>query len=73
MNLDLLPSIAFCETDPAAIEAAIIASYEEITERQLYPGNPERLFLEALAYLIAQQNFLIDYTGKDESAEPVNR
>ena len=57
MNLSLLPSIAFCETDTAAVEAAVIASYEEITEKSLYPGSPERLFIEAVAYLIAQQNF----------------
>ena len=64
MNLSLLPSIVFCETDTAAVEAAVIASYEEITEKSLYPGSPERLFIEAVAYLIAQQNFVIDYTGK---------
>ena len=63
MNLSLLPDIAFCETDTAAVEAALIARYEEITEKKLYPGNPERLFVEAVAYLIAQQNFTINYTG----------
>lgn len=62
--LEQLPQVAFCQTDTAAVEAACIALYEEITGRTLYPGNPERLFVEAVAYLIAQQRFLIDYTGK---------
>ena len=64
MIRELLPNIAFCETDTASVEAALIADYEAITGRSLYPGNPERLFLEALAYLISQQRFMIDYAGK---------
>jgi phage-related baseplate assembly protein len=64
MNLASLPTIAFCETDTAAVERAIIADYESITGVSLYPGDPVRLFLEALAYLICQQRFMIDYAGK---------
>ena len=64
MIRELLPNIAFCETDTASVEAALIADYEAITGRSLYPGNPERLFVEAVAYLISQQRFMIDYTGK---------
>lgn len=64
MIKELLPDIAFCETDTAKVEAALIAEYERITDRQLYPGNPERLFIEAVAYLISQQRFMIDYAGK---------
>jgi len=64
MNLASLPSIAFCETDTAAVERAIIADYEQIAGVSLYPGDPVRLFLEALAYLICQQRFMIDYAGK---------
>jgi phage-related baseplate assembly protein len=64
MNLASLPTIAFCETDTAAVERAIIAEYERIAEVSLYPGDPVRLFLEALAYLICQQRFMIDYAGK---------
>lgn len=44
-----LPAIQFVETDPAAIEARMIATYETITGRKLYPGAPERLFIESVA------------------------
>lgn len=64
MIKELLPDIAFCETDTAAVEASLIAEFERITGRALAPGNPERLFVEAVAYLIAQQRFMIDYAGK---------
>ncbi len=59
-----LPDIKFVSTDPAEVESRIISTYEEITGRKLYPGNPERLFLETLAYIISYQNFLIDYAAK---------
>ncbi|KIX14987.1 baseplate assembly protein [Dethiosulfatarculus sandiegensis] len=64
MNLNSLPEIAFCETDAAKVEAAVIADYERITGKALYPGAPERLFCEAVAYVIALQRFQIDYAGK---------
>ena len=38
--LGQLPQVAFCQTDTAAVEAACIALYEEITGRTLYPGQP---------------------------------
>lgn len=64
MNRRFLPDIAFCETDTKKVEAAIITGYEEVTSTTLYPGDPVRLFLEGVAFLIAQQNVLIDFTGK---------
>ena len=73
MNLSLLPSIAFCETDTAAVEAAVIASYEEITEKSLYPGSPERLFIEAVASSDRPAEFSDRLHRQDESAEFVNR
>ena len=62
--MNTLPEVHFCQTDTAAVERQIIAEYERIAGRTLYPGDPVRLFLEALAYLIAQQRFLIDYAGR---------
>ena len=59
-----LPEIAFCEIDTSEVETEVIRRFEQITERTLYPGNPERLFLEALAYEVALGRFLIDYAGK---------
>lgn len=64
MNRRFLPDIAFCETDTRKVEAAIITGYEAAAGVTLYPGDPVRLFLEGLAFLIAQQNVLIDFTGK---------
>lgn len=62
--LENLPPVSFCPTETAAVEAALIADFEAITGRSLYPGDPQRLFVEAVAYLIGQQRFLIDYAGK---------
>lgn len=64
MNKELLPDISFCETDTAKVEAAVITKYEELAGVTLYPGDPVRLFLEGVAYLLALQNMAIDFTGK---------
>jgi len=63
-DLPALPDIDFCETDAARVEASVIAAYEAVSGTTLYPGDPVRLFLESLAYVIAQQRSVIDYTGK---------
>jgi phage-related baseplate assembly protein len=52
------------DSDPAKVERNVITTYEAITSKKLYPGDPVRLFLEGLAYLIAQQNYIIDYSAK---------
>ncbi len=59
-----LPEISFCETDSEKTEAAVISIYERLTETTLYPGDPVRLFLEALAAVVIQQRFLIDFSAK---------
>lgn len=65
-----LPDIQFAPTDARAIEAAVISGFESAarsagqTDFKLFPGDPRRLFLEALALMITQQNALIDHTGK---------
>jgi phage-related baseplate assembly protein len=64
MSLDNLPEVAFCDTDATAIEQSVITVYEGMAGATLYPGDPIRLFLEALAAVIIQQRNLIDYTGK---------
>ena len=55
-----MSEITFAEIDPAEIEASVLTTYEGIAEVTLYPGDPVRLFLESLAYLIALQNNLIN-------------
>lgn len=58
------PEVSFAGKDPAEIESAIITTYEAVSGRKIYPGDPVRLFLEAVAAIIVQQRVLIDYTGK---------
>lgn len=64
MSLDNLPEIEFCATDTAEIESNGITLFEGITERKLYPGSPERLFLEGLLAIIAQQRVVINESAK---------
>lgn len=64
MSLDNLPQVSFCETDTATVQQNIITVYEGLTGKTLYPGDPVRLFLEALAAIIGQQRAAIDYAGK---------
>jgi phage-related baseplate assembly protein len=65
-----LPDITFAERDPAVIERELINGYENAyqmqygEERKLYPGDPIRLFLEAVAFELVHQRQIIDYTGK---------
>jgi phage-related baseplate assembly protein len=64
MSFATLPDVTFCDADASTIEASIISDYEKISETKLYPGDPVRLFLESLAYIISQQRFSIDWTAK---------
>lgn len=65
-----LPDIQFAPTETRAIEAAVITGFERAaqlagqTDFRLSPGDPRRLFLQAVALMILQQNALIDKTGK---------
>lgn len=68
-----LPEPDFFERDPAALEARMIARYEALTGKQLYPGQPERLMINLMAYqlslhrvrseIAARQNLLRYATG----------
>lgn len=64
-----LPDVQFAELNARTIEDAILSAYvavRRINEPtfKLHDGNPVRLFLEAIAAYIAQQNVIIDLTGK---------
>jgi len=63
-SLPDLPDIRFSDLDPASIESSIITVYEGLTGKTLFPGDPVRLFMESLAYLLAMQNAAIDAAGK---------
>lgn len=59
-----LPDIEFVGTDPEEIRNSIITVYEAISGRRLFPGDPVRLFLQAMADVIIQQRVLINDTAK---------
>lgn len=59
-----LPTIEFASKDVSAIETNIITTYQAIAGYELAPGDPRRLFLQALAAIVAQQRVLIDYAAK---------
>ena len=65
-----LHDIQFAPTDTRLIEAAVVNGFEKAAQAagledfKLYPGDPRRLFLEAIALMLVQQNALIDKTGK---------
>ncbi|UIJ39429.1 baseplate J/gp47 family protein [Desulfobaculum bizertense] len=49
----MLPDVHFVETDPVAVESRMIGNYERMTGKKLYPGAPERLFIESVAYEVS--------------------
>jgi phage-related baseplate assembly protein len=65
-----MPNVQFAPTDARTIETAIITGFEYASRRAgqtdftLFEGDPRRLFLQAIALIILQQNALIDITGK---------
>ena len=64
VNLKALPELHFADADAAQIEASVMAAYEAASGVRLQPGDPVRIFLESLAYLLSVQNSLIDLAGR---------
>ena len=62
--LNSLPQITFVDTDPARVQAAVLEAYEAAAGKTLYPGDPVRLFLESVAYVLAHQRYLIEYSAR---------
>ena len=59
-----MSEISFADLDTASVEATVLTGYERIAETTLYPGDPVRLFLESLAYVLAIHNHVIDLAGR---------
>ncbi|AQZ49010.1 baseplate J protein [Paenibacillus larvae subsp. pulvifaciens] len=59
-----MPDVSFVSEDPNETINNIISTYEALSNRKLFPGDPERLFLMALAQIIIQQRVLINQTRK---------
>ena len=64
VNLANLPDISFASLSASEVESSVLAMYERLAKVTLQPGDPVRLFLESLAYVITVQNGLIDLAGK---------
>ena len=64
VDLRALPSVSFAPLSAADIEASILTTYEGLTGVSLQPGDPVRLFLEALAYVQSVQNRLLNLAGQ---------
>jgi len=54
---------SFISTDTAALEAELVATYEQMTGRSVSPASPERLFIQWLALILLQERVLNNYTG----------
>lgn len=59
-----MSEILFADVASQDVESAVLRTYETIAETTLYPGDPVRLFLEALAYTLALQNNVINLAGR---------
>lgn len=59
-----LPDIQFVDTDAETCRNLVITGFEKATGRTLYPGNPDRLFLEGLAYVLALFAGQVDFAGR---------
>ncbi|QWK20427.1 MAG: baseplate J/gp47 family protein [Hydrogenobacter thermophilus] len=56
--------IRFTITNPEYYEQELIKAYEIITDRTLYPADPERLVLDVIAYISSLLAFKIDWSAK---------
>ena len=63
-SLNNLPEVVFVDADAQKVEATIITAYETSTKRTLAKGDPVRLFLLTIAYIIILLMNIINETGK---------
>lgn len=64
MNRREQPKISYVETDGKKLVNLLIAGYEKITGKTLYPADPLRLFILWIADIFIHQRVLIDYSAK---------
>lgn len=58
------PEVTYCETDTTKIVNTLIAGYEVITGKTLYPADPVRIFILWVADIISQERELINYSAR---------
>lgn len=59
-----LAPVTFADADPGLILARLIKKYEADSGKTIYPGDPERLLLNSVAYELSVAYGLLDFTGK---------
>ncbi|TVX93055.1 baseplate assembly protein [Paenibacillus agilis] len=64
-TLNDLPDISFVDEDVNKTVSNLITTYEALSGRKLYPADPVRLFLLAIASILSQQRVLINQTAKE--------
>ena len=73
MKLSDLPDIQFVDVDVKTVEAEIMALFKEITGRTLAKGDPVRLFLKVIIYVIVLLLNNINETGKQNLLRYANK
>lgn len=64
-QLPVLPDVSFIETDPQTTIDEVIGGYEQLAERTLADGDPIRIFLLSLCYVIINLRQQLNQAGKD--------
>lgn len=64
-DLPVLPDVSFAQRDPQAVIDNVIGTYEQLTGRTLAEGDPVRLFLLAICYVIINERANVDRAGKN--------
>ena len=59
-----LPEVEFVDTNTEALVNKLIAGYEKITGRTLYPADPVRAFILWLASVLVQERVQINESAK---------
>lgn len=59
-----LPPPEFINTNPADVETALIARYEELSGKTLYPAQIERLLIDQIAYAETRMRLAIQHAGE---------
>ncbi len=64
MSLDNIPEISYTETDVKVIFSNIKTTFEAVTGRTLYPGDPLLILIQTFATIISQQSSKLEYIAK---------
>jgi len=59
-----MADVSFANIDPTYYEGLLIDAYQNITNRTLYPGDPDRLLVDLQTYATALLAIAINETGK---------